>query len=166
MDVFTKYAVVFPMKNERSKTVAKLLVENIFNVFGIPNKLQSDRCRNFESEMIAQLCKVYGVRKVFTCPYSPQCNANPGQLNQTIINMVGTSTERQTKEWQKHLPHLISIYNNIPHAATHLTLLKLIFGKKSRLPIDLMLGTTPVDKERPSLKQYVKYQVSNILGCC
>ena len=33
MDVFTKFTFAFPTKNELAKTVAKLLVENIFNVW-------------------------------------------------------------------------------------------------------------------------------------
>ncbi len=77
MDVFTKFTFAFPTENELAKTVAKLVVENIFNVFGIPNKLHSDRGRNFESDIIVQLCKLHGVKKVFTCPYIPQSNANP-----------------------------------------------------------------------------------------
>ena len=156
MDVFTKYAFAFPTKNELATTVAKLLVDNIFNVFGIPHKLHSDRGRNFESDVIAQLCNLYGIKKVFTCPYSPQSNALPERFNQTIINMVGTLTEQQRMEWQKHLPHLVTIYNNTPHASTNLTPFELVFGRKSRLPIDVMLGTTPEDKDFPNLRQYIK----------
>ena len=90
MDGFIKYAFAFPTKNELGNTVAELLVNNIFNVFSIPHKLHSDHSRNFKSDVIAQLCNLYGIKKIFTCPYSPQSNALPECFNQTIINMVGT----------------------------------------------------------------------------
>ncbi len=70
--------------------------------------------------------------------------------------MVGTLREQQWLEWQKHLPHLITIYKNTPHASTKLTPFELVFGCKSHLPIDIMLGTTPEDKEYPNLQQYIK----------
>ncbi len=70
--------------------------------------------------------------------------------------MISTLTIKQRKEWQKHLPHLVTVYNNTPHCATMLTPFELIFGRKSRLPIDIMLGTSPIDKEFDNLKQYIK----------
>ena len=70
--------------------------------------------------------------------------------------MVGTLTEKQCMEWQMNLPHLISIYNNTPRASTDLTAFELVFGHKSHLPIDIMLGTTPKDKDFPNLQQYIK----------
>ena len=70
--------------------------------------------------------------------------------------MVGTLTEQQWMEWQKHLPHLVTIYNNTPHASTNLIPFELVFDRESRLSIDIMLGTTPEDKDFPKLQQYIK----------
>ena len=58
-DVFTKYAFAFPTRNETALTTAKVLVEKVFGVFGIPERLLSDNGKCFESEVIKQLCVLF-----------------------------------------------------------------------------------------------------------
>ena len=52
-DVFTKFTLAIPTKNQKASTVAKLLVYNWFYKFGILN--HSDQGRNFESEVVKEL---------------------------------------------------------------------------------------------------------------
>lgn len=47
-DVFTKYTVVVPTKNQKATTVAKSLVQEWFHWFGIPDRIHSEQGRNFE----------------------------------------------------------------------------------------------------------------------
>lgn len=47
-DVFTKYTVVVPTKNQKATTVAKSLVQEWFHRFGIPDRIHSEQGRNFE----------------------------------------------------------------------------------------------------------------------
>ena len=155
-DVFTKFSFAFPTKNETAYITARLLVDNIFNVFGIPSKLLSDRGRNFESDVIKQLCDIMGIKKVFTCPYSPKSDAICERFNRTLISMIGTLTKDQRAQWHKYLPHLVSVYNNTQHSSTNFSPYELVFGRKSRLPVDVMLGTTPEDNVFPNVKDYVK----------
>ena len=54
--------LLFQKKNQKASTVAKQLVYNWF-YFGIPNRLHSDQGRNFESEVVNELCKLYNIRK-------------------------------------------------------------------------------------------------------
>ena len=164
-DVFTKYAFAFPTKNELAITVAKLLVDNIFNVFGIPERLLSDRGRNFESEVIKQFCELLGIKKVFTCPYSPKSDAVCERFNRTLIGMVGTLSKKKRAEWHKHLPYLVSVYNNTQHAATNFSPFELIFGRKSRLPVDIILDTVPSDVQFSSLKEYIKHLKGKLATC-
>ena len=152
-DVFTKYAFAIPTKNETATTVAKVLM-GIFNTFGLPERLLSDRGRNFESQVIEQLCTLLGVNKVFTCPYSPRSDAICERFNRTLISMVGTLSEEKRSNWSKYLGHMCNIYNSV-HSSTGFAPFEMIFGRKSRLPVDIMLGTNPVETEYSSLRQYV-----------
>ena len=150
-DLFTKYAFAIPTKNETATTVAKALLENVFNIFGLPEKLLSDRGRNFESQVIAQLCTLLGIKKIFTCPYSPRSDAICERFNRTLISMIGTLCEDKRLSWSKYIGHLTNIYNNSMHSTTGFTPFEMIFGRKSRLPVDVMLGTNPVETEYNSL---------------
>lgn len=55
-DVFSKYTVAVPTRDQRATTVAKVLVSEWFYKFGVPARLHSEQGRNFESSLIQQLC--------------------------------------------------------------------------------------------------------------
>ena len=59
-DYFSKWVEAFPMKNGEAVTVARLLVREVFCRFGTPRVLHSDQGRNFEAEVIQELCRMLG----------------------------------------------------------------------------------------------------------
>lgn len=65
-DVFSKYTQAVPTHDQRASTVAKVLVNKWFCKFVVPGHIHSDQGRNFESNLIQQLCSMYGMGK--TCP--------------------------------------------------------------------------------------------------
>ena len=74
-DAFSKFSQAFVTNNQKSFTVAKILVEKWFNVFGIPARMHSDQGRSFDNEIISSLCNMYGIRQSTTTPYNPRGNS-------------------------------------------------------------------------------------------
>ena len=68
-DHFKRYAQAYPSKTQTALATAKLLWNNFIIHYGFPQKIISDQHRNFESELLANLCKVAGVQKLRTTPY-------------------------------------------------------------------------------------------------
>ncbi len=54
-DFFTKYAVAVPTPNQKARTVAKSLWENVIVHYSMPEKLRSDQGPDFESKTIKEL---------------------------------------------------------------------------------------------------------------
>ena len=74
-DAFSKYSQAFVTPNQKSLTMAKILVEKWFSMFGIPARIHSDQGRSFDNEIISNLCKMYGIRQSTTMPYNPRGNS-------------------------------------------------------------------------------------------
>ena len=75
MDAFLKFSQAFVTNNKKALTVAKILVDKWFNVYGIPSWIHSDLGRSFDNEIISNVCKMYGIRQSTTTPYNPHGNS-------------------------------------------------------------------------------------------
>ena len=81
IDAFLKFSQAFVTNNQKALTVAKILVDKWFNVYGIPSQIHSDLGRSFDNEIISNLCKMYGIRQYSTTPYNPHRNSQCEQFN-------------------------------------------------------------------------------------
>ena len=85
-DHFTRYAQAYASKTQTAQATAKLLWENFIRHYGFPEKFLSDQGRNFESELISELCKLAQIEKVHTTPYHPMTNGQCERFNPTLCN--------------------------------------------------------------------------------
>ena len=67
-DYFSKWTEAFPLKDHTAQTVADVLVEQFVSRFGVMRSLHSDQGREFESDLISEMCKLLQVRKTRTVP--------------------------------------------------------------------------------------------------
>ena len=131
---------LFLQKLKTALTTAKLLWNNFILHYGFPERIISDQGRNFESELIGHLCQLAGVQKLRTSPYHPQTNGQCEKFNGTLLNMLETLTPEQKKDWKSHVPALVHAYNCTRNTATGFSPYFLLFGRESRLPVDVEFG--------------------------
>ena len=106
-DHFTRYAQAFPTRNQLAKTTAKILFEQFIVHYGFPAHLHCDQERNFESNIIQELCSLAGVKKSRTTPYHPMGNGMVQRFNQTLLNMLGTQEDHQKEDWKSFIAALV-----------------------------------------------------------
>ena len=139
-DAFTKFSLAVCTRNQTAKTVAKILVEKWFHVYGVPSRIHSDQGRCFDSNIIKALCKMYGVGQSFTSPYNPHGNAFCERFNCTLFGVLKTLRAKEKADWPSHLPALVFAYNATPHASTGYQPYQLMFGRRALAPCDNWLG--------------------------
>ena len=153
-DHYTKFSVAVPTKNQTAKTTAEALFDNFFVHYGIPSKLHSDQGKNFESDLMKELCKLMNIQKTRTTIYHPMGNGQTERYNRTLLDMLGTLEHEKKRNWKKYLPSLVYSYNATKHESTGFSPFELMFGRKPRLPIDSVFQLDNVQDSYTS--DYVK----------
>ena len=139
------------MKNMEA-TVARLLVHEFICRFGVPENLHTDQGRNFEAEIIKEICKLLDIKKIRTSPYHPQSDGMIERFNRTLLNMLSTAVEKNCNDWDMQLPMLLLAYRTSMQETTGVTPFSVMFSRSARLPIDIEFDLPYASYEDP--KQY------------
>ena len=140
-DHFSRYVVAYVVKDQTARTVTETLRNGYFGLFGAPAYLISDQGKAFTGHLISNLCELYGVQKLRTSPYHAQTNGQVERMNQTIIHMIGKLEQDKKARWSEHLPQMLSAYNGTRSVVTDYSPYFLLFGRKSRMPVDYLFPT-------------------------
>ena len=109
-DAFTKFSQAFITPNQKVLTIAKILVDKWFYVYGIPTRIHSDQGQCFDNQIMQHLYALYGVEQSTTTPYNPCGNAQCEQFNRTMIGLLTSLSKEQKDNWPLHLPSLVFMH--------------------------------------------------------
>ena len=140
MDHFTKWCEVFPTKDQNARTVAEILVSKVFSRFGPPTVIHSDQGRNFESNLMHEICCLMGVHKSRTSAYHPQCDGLVERQNRTLQDMLTSYVSKHQHDWDRWVDLVAYAYNTSTHASTGYSPYEMVFGRLARTPLELDLG--------------------------
>ena len=112
MDHFTRYVMAFITKDQKAKSVVRILYEQFISVFGAPAKVLSDQGVNFTSTLVEELCSAFGIQKCRTTAYHVQCNGKVERFHQTLFRMIGKLATNKKAQWEQHLPEPLQAYNS------------------------------------------------------
>lgn len=150
-DAFSRFAVAIPCPDQTAATTAAKFRDHFICVYGFPERVHSDQGRNFESVLVAELCRLFKIKKSHTTTYHPQGNAITERFNRTLIQLLLSFQANTRKSWPSLLPRVCFLYNSTPHSSTGVAPFRLMFGREPRLP-DLGL-TRPQDWETPFVEE-------------
>ena len=140
-DYFTWWMEAYPIPNQEAVTVAKTLIDHLFSRFSTPEQLHSDQGRQFESNLLAEVCQILGIRKTCTTPYNSQCDGLVERFKQTLLDMLAITTKDHPADWEDHIRKVCMAYNTSVQATTDYTPFYLMFGRQARIPADVRYGT-------------------------
>ena len=97
----TRWVEAYPIPRQEAPVVARKLVDEMFCRFSPPEQLLSDQDRQFESQLMAEACKLLEIQKSRTTPYHPQCDGLVECWNWTLLQSLATSVTDHPETWEE-----------------------------------------------------------------
>ena len=145
-DHFTRWQDAIPVPDATAPVVAATLDQRVFCYLGLPEQLHSDQGAQFESQLMEELCTLWGVEKTHTTPYHPQSNGLVERGNRSLGDSLRTLLLRRgQEEWDLLLPQIMRAFRGTPHSVTGETANFMMLGRELRLPDQLQLHPPPAD---------------------
>ena len=72
-----KYLVCRALKRKETMVIANNMLEHWFWIFGIPEKLLSDRVKEFRSRLMEAICSLLDIERLNNSPGHPECDRKP-----------------------------------------------------------------------------------------
>lgn len=155
-DVFSKFSQAYPTVDQRASTVARVLTEKWFYIYGVPKRIHSDQGKSFEGDLLKRLCHLYGIDKSRTTPYHPEGNGQCERFNRTLHDLLRTLPPDKKRKWPQYLPQVLYAYNTTEHQSTGFSPYELMFGRKPQLPVDFLLGASQSESMSRSAQEWVE----------
>lgn len=142
-DYFTKWTESYAIPNQEATTVAEKLVSEFVCRFGVPREIHSDQGSNFESKVMAEVCKLLDIEKTRTTPLHPQSDGQVERYNRTLIEMLRGKLRDSQEDWDLQLQPCMMAYRSSVHESTGETPNMLMLGREIEVPLDVMTEPTP-----------------------
>ena len=120
-----------------------------------PQHLMSDQGTEFCGKVIAAMCSLLGIEKIRTTPYHPQTNGSVERVHQMLQRMIGKLDPEKRQKWPAHIRSIIIAYNSTRSLVTGYSPYYLMFGRRPRLPIDLLFPMRRTQTLTRTIDEYV-----------
>ena len=115
----------------------------------------SDQAAEFTGQVISELCDLLGVTKIRMLPYHPQTNGTIERVHQTLRRMIAKMDPEKRAKWPLHLGPILIAYNATRSLITGYSPYFLMFGRRPRLPVDLLFPTVRRDENSRTTDEYI-----------
>ena len=148
-DRLTKMVHFAPLRFEGSSAerVARIFVDVVWRLHGVPRKIISDRDPRFVSAFWEELFRLVGTRLGRTTAFHPQSDGQSENTNRTLEQILRLYTHPRQHDWDLHLAAAEFAVNDSVHAVTGFKPFELMYGESPMSQLDLFLQTALRDGE-------------------
>jgi hypothetical protein len=133
IDKFTKYGHFIPCKHPFSAvSIARLFLDNIYRLHGMPKVIISDRDKIFISTFWRQLFKLADTTLNLSSSYHPQTDGQTERLNQCLETYLRCLVHANPHKWSAWLPQAEFWYNTNFHSSLGRSPFEVLYGHKPR----------------------------------
>lgn len=133
IDYFTKYAHFLPLHHPfTAAKVAKVFLDQVYKLHGMPSAIVSDRDRIFSSQFWRELFALADIQLRMSTSYHPQSDGQTKRLNQTMETFLRCFVHACPSKWLKWLPLAEFWYNSSHHSAIGRSPFEALYGYSPR----------------------------------
>jgi Integrase core domain. len=138
------------LKTTSAPEFAKMFLDHVVRLHGIPDSIVSDRGSIFTAQFWTALSKALNLKKRLSTAFHPQTDGQTERMNQTVEQYLRIYCNYQQDNWSSLLSLAEFSYNNAQHAGMGCTPFYANYGYHPRFGINLRaLPELPV----PAAKQ-------------
>jgi len=136
VDRLTKSAHFIPIRlSQPVEQLAKLYVDCVVRLHGIPVSIISDRDARFTSKVWRCLQAALGTQIKLSTAFHPQTDGQSERTIQTLEDMLRSCSLDWKESWDKHLSLVEFAYNNSFHASIGMAPFEALYGRPCRSPV-------------------------------
>uniref|UniRef100_M1BG77 1-aminocyclopropane-1-carboxylate oxidase homolog n=1 Tax=Solanum tuberosum TaxID=4113 RepID=M1BG77_SOLTU len=141
VDRLSKYGHFIPLKHPyTAQSVAKVFMDVIVRLHGLPDNITSDRDAVFLSTFWQELFSLQGVQLNLSSAYHPQSDGQTEVLNRCLETYLRCFCAEDAKGWYDCLPMAEFWYNTCHHSAIELTPYEALYGRPPPLHLPYLPG--------------------------
>lgn len=118
---------------------ARMLVDNVWKLHGLPESIVSDRGPQFVSDVWKQLCRHLRIEKRLSTAYHPQTDGQSENANAGMERYLRAYTNYLQDDWTKWLAMSEFAINNQVSESTKVTPFFATFGRNPRMSFEMNL---------------------------
>lgn len=134
-DVFSKFSILKPMRNQKAENLCKFVENEIFLVYGVPRVCLNDNGPCFKSQAWKKLLSKYNVRLYLIANYFPEVN-NTERVNRVIGDCLRSLIDDDHTTWESNIPKIQWSMNTAVHETSKFTPFKIVFGRNNKVSGD------------------------------
>ena len=153
IDKFSKYGHFVPIHHPfTAMQIAKVFLDNIYKLHGLPKVIISDRDPVFTSSLWKELFKLTDTQLLMSSSYHPQTDGQTERLNQCLEDFLRCTVHSCPRKWSHWLSVAEFWYNTAYHTALGKSPFQVLYGYSPR-----QLGiSNPNLSTIPDLEQWMR----------
>jgi hypothetical protein len=147
-DKLTKMVHLVPtVSSVDAAGTAKLFVQNVWRLHGLPHTLVSDRGTQFDSKLFREIMEHLQVKQAMSSAYHPQTDGQTERVNRVMQEVLRHYVNPLQTDWDVWLPAVEFAINNSVHTGTKETPFFLNYGVHPLTPLSLQ---SPAERAKAS----------------